>query len=362
MDSRSKNALATLIVGLALNIALGVGKLVAGILSGSASVLSDGVNNLSDAAVSVVSAVAVALAARAADHDHPYGHGRYEYIATFVLGAVIAAVGVELFIGGVERAITPQTVDAGLVVWIALGASIAVKSFMAVFYFVRGGRTHNGAIKAAAVDSVSDVAVTTAVLVCAVIQKSTGANIDGYVSIAVSVVIVVFAVRIIKGVIGRLLGGRPDPELTKDIYGILSQSELAESAHNLVVNDYGETVKIAEVDLVFPSDMSFVDVHAECDRLERAVRDKTGVRLSVHADPLITDDARLVDITKRIEECLDAFGATAHDVDISDDARQVELGIVLPDDKAPVDEIKGLIEAQVRQVVPYEVHIHTDFI
>ncbi len=362
MDGRSKNALVTLIIGLALNIALGAAKLAVGIIAGSVSVMSDGVNNLSDAAVSVVSTVAVALSARAADHDHPYGHGRYEYIATFVLGAVIAAVGVELFIGGVERAITPQAVDVGLAVFIALGASIAVKAFMAVFYFVRGGKQRNGAIKAAAVDSASDAAVTTAVLVCAIVQYNTGADIDGYVSIAVSVVIVIFAVRILKDVIGRLLGARPDPELTAKILEILASSELCASAHNLIVNDYGETNKIAEVDLVFPADMSFVDVHAECDRLERAVREKTGVRLSIHADPLITDDERVVEITERLAECLDPFGATAHDIAITDCQKTVELGIVLPDDKAPADEILGVAQAVVRQVVPYDVHIHTDYI
>ncbi len=362
MDSRSKKTLLTLIVGLALNIALGTGKLVIGLLSDSVSVASDAVNNLSDAAVSVVSAVAVALAARAADHDHPYGHGRYEYIATFVLGAVIAAVGVELFIGGVERAVNPQAVDAGIAMWAVLGASIVVKAFMAVFYFVRCGRQKSGTVKAAAVDSASDAAVTTAVLVCAVIQYKTGADIDGYVSIGVSAVVLVLAVRILKGVIGRLLGGRPDPELTQKIYGILSTSEVATSAHNLVVNDYGETNKIAEVDLVFPSDMSFLEVHAECDRLERVVLCETGVRLSVHADPLITDDARLSDITDRLAACLAAFGATAHDVALDDCNKRVELGIALPDDGAPADEIKSLATAQVRQVVPYEVEIHTDYI
>ncbi|MDE7464577.1 MAG: cation diffusion facilitator family transporter [Clostridiales bacterium] len=362
MNSRAKNALITLLIGLVLNVALGVSKLVVGILAKSTSVASDAVNNLSDAAVSVVSVIAVALSARAADHDHPYGHGRYEYIATFILGAVIAAVGIEVMIDGIERAIRPETVLSGAAVWATLGASIGVKAFMAVFYALRGKKTKNGTIKAAAVDSVSDAAVTSAVLVCMIIEKFTGAHIDGYASIAVSVVILVFAVRILKNVIGRLLGGRPDPQLTEKVNGILSESEHALSSHDLVINDYGETHKIAEVDVVFPAELTFVEVHAECDRLERRVEEETGVHLSIHADPLITDDERLVKIGELLSSALSAFNATAHDLGIDDCSKVVELDISLPDDKTPANEIRAIVEAQVRQVLPYAVKIHTDYI
>ncbi|MCH5162396.1 MAG: cation transporter [Clostridiales bacterium] len=361
MNARAKSALLTLIVGLIFNVALGVTKLVVGILADSTSVFSDAMNNLSDSAVSVVSVVAIALSARAADHDHPYGHGRYEYVATFILGAVIGAVGIEVLSGGIERAITPKPVDVGVLVFATLGASIGVKAFMAVFYFVRGARTKSGTIKAAAVDSTSDAAVTTAVLVCMIIEKYTGAFIDGYASIAVSVVILIFAARILKNVMGRLLGGRPEPELIDKVNGILASSALAKSSHDLVINDYGEMQKIAEVDLVFPASLSFVEVHAECDRLERLVEEQTGVHLSIHADPFITDDERLVAICDKLSEALKVFGATAHDVGIDDCSKIVELDISLPDDKAPAEEIKAIAEAEVRQVLPYGVKIHTDY-
>ncbi len=137
-SSRTKTALVTLAIGLALNIALGAAKLVTGVLADSTAVTSDALNNLSDAAVSVVTIIATALAA--ADHEHPFGHGRYEYIATFILGAVIVAVGAEVFSSGLKRAITPVEVDMNVAVWATLAAAIAVKSGMAVFYRVYGKR------------------------------------------------------------------------------------------------------------------------------------------------------------------------------------------------------------------------------
>lgn len=361
MAERTKSATVTLAIGLALNIALGVSKLVVGLLSHSTAVSSDALNNLSDAAVSVVTIIAVALSARKADKQHPYGHGRYEYIATFVLGAVIVAVGIEVLRGGIERAITPEQVAFDAAMWAVLGASIGVKAFMAVFYTVRGRLVKSDTLKAAAVDSISDVAVTSVVLACALAERFTGVKIDGYVSIAVSVVILVFAVRILKSTVSRLLGERPDAELVKSVDDILNSSPLVLSTHDLIINDYGADNKIAEVDAVFSAELGFLEVHAECDALERKVAEKTGVRLCIHADPLITGDERLVRLREAAESVLGAFGATAHDVAIDDESRRVSLDILVSE-TTPVNEVKEMICAAVKQTLPdYTVEIDTDF-
>ncbi len=358
---RNKNALITLIVGLALNISLGVAKFVIGRLSASVSVTSDALNNLSDAAVSIVTIIAVALSARAADHDHPYGHGRYEYIAAFVLGAVVFAVGIEVFSGGIKRAISPETPEFGTAVWITLGISVGVKAFMAAFYSVRGKAENSDAIKAAAVDSMSDSIVTSLVLVCAVIERYTGAHIDGYVSIAVALFIILLAVRILGSVINRLLGSRPDPELFDAINGIVTGRPEVISAHDLIINDYGESNKIAEIDAVFPSELSFVEVHSVCDALEKEVFLKLGVRLSVHADPLIVDDKRLVEIRKNVDAAICNFNASAHDMEIDDCKHTVRLDIKVPND-APTAELKSIVEAEIKKAVDYDVDINIDYI
>lgn len=362
MKTRDKTALVTLIVGLALNIALGTFKLVVGILSNSGAVSSDAINNLSDAAVSVVTIIAIALASRAADHDHPYGHGRYEYVATFILGAVIVAVGAEVLIGGIKRAITPEPVVIDLLVFVSLGTSIAVKAFMAVFYFARAKITGMETIRAAAIDAVSDAVVTSVVLACAVAELKMGVHIDGYVSIAVAVVILVFAVRILKSVINSMLGTRPDPALTERLIGIISSDGAVLSMHDLVINDYGANNKIAEVDVVLPAEMSFVEIHGICDRLERKAKSETGVKLCVHADPFVSDDERLSKLSEKIEKTLESFSATAHDVKIDDDGRTVNLDIKLDGDKAPEAEIGGLVEALVRGELGYSTVIEFDYI
>ena len=359
-NGKLSGAVITLAVGLALNISLGVAKLVVGILASSTSVSSDALNNLSDAAVSVVTVIATVLAARHADHNHPYGYGRYEYIATFVVGAGILAVGIEVLSSGIERAISPVAVDVGTAVIATLGASIAVKAFMAIFYFARAGRTKSDTVKAAGVDSVSDVITTSVVLSCLLAEKYTGAHIDGYASIAVALVILFMAVKILKGTISRLIGERPDPDLYDRLLSIISEPTKVISVHDIVINDYGRDNKIAEADAVFPADMSFVEVHEVCDGIERKAFEETGVRLSLHADPFDGDE-RMLNVVSRIAAAISAYGATAHDIKIDDEKKTVELDIHMPDDNAE-GEIAGQAKAAVRAVIDYEVLIRTDYI
>ena len=82
-DPAVRNAYGRLsgLVGIVCNLVLFVGKLLAGLISGSVAITADAVNNLSDASSSVISLLGFHMASRPADDEHPFGHGRYEYLS-----------------------------------------------------------------------------------------------------------------------------------------------------------------------------------------------------------------------------------------------------------------------------------------
>ncbi|MBR0088911.1 MAG: cation diffusion facilitator family transporter, partial [Clostridia bacterium] len=121
------------IVGIICNVLLFIGKLLAGIVSGSVAVIADAVNNLSDASSSVVSLIGFRLAKKPADEGHPYGHGRYEYIAGLVVSLLIIIIGVELMQQSIGKIIHPEKIYFGLLSIVVLIASIIVKLWMMVF-------------------------------------------------------------------------------------------------------------------------------------------------------------------------------------------------------------------------------------
>ena len=115
------------IIGILANVLLFSIKLLAGLLSGSVAVMADALNNLTDASSNVISFIGFRLSIRPADKEHPYGHGRYEYLATFIVCIIILLIGFELLKSGVEKIITPTAIEFSMATVIILIISIIIK-------------------------------------------------------------------------------------------------------------------------------------------------------------------------------------------------------------------------------------------
>ena len=129
-DVRRSYGFLTGIVGIVLNFLLFLGKLFAGIITSSISVIADAINNLSDTGSSVITMVGFKLAGRPADSEHPFGHGRIEYIASLFVSALILFMGFELEKSSIEKIITPEDISFNVISLIILGLSLLVKLYI----------------------------------------------------------------------------------------------------------------------------------------------------------------------------------------------------------------------------------------
>lgn len=100
---REKYGLLSSITGIVVNILLSIFKIIIGILANSMSIISDGLNNVTDAGSSVITMIGFKISNKEVDNDHPWGHGRMEYITAFIVDILIILVGVELFQGSVQK-------------------------------------------------------------------------------------------------------------------------------------------------------------------------------------------------------------------------------------------------------------------
>ena len=110
-EARQKCGARAGMVGILLNTLLCLGKLAAGMITGSVAIVADALNNLSDAASSVITLVGFRLAGQAADEEHPFGHGRMEYLTGLVVSMAILLMGFELGKSSVEKLIHPEDLD-----------------------------------------------------------------------------------------------------------------------------------------------------------------------------------------------------------------------------------------------------------
>lgn len=328
---REKEGVVTALTGLVLNLVLGALKLAFGLITGSLSVMSDAVNNLSDVGTSAVVVSSFAVSRKKADCGHPYGHGRFEYVAGFIVSIIIIFVGAELVSSSVQRFFTGEKSAYSTAALITLVVSIAVKAFMAVMYAVRNKRVKSDTLTAACFDSVSDCVVTALVAAAFVASKFTDFPVDALCGVVAALFIIFGGVKIVAGTVNRLLGERPDGTTEKEIAALVTASPLVLGYHDLMVHDYGAEHKIASVDAEFDKDLPFVEVHAAVDEIERKAYSEYKINLVVHSDPVDVSDPRYVEVRHAVVAALEIYGrdASFHELTIDDENKTVGIHLRL---------------------------------
>ncbi len=277
-------------VGIFLNLLLFAGKLAAGILAHSVSITADAFNNLSDAASSVITLIGFKLAGKRADSDHPFGHGRIEYIAGLLVSISIILVGAELARDSVARIITPVKTSYSGAAAAVLALSIAVKLYMFLYNRNLADKTGSVALRSTAMDSLSDCAATSVVLLCQFLSHTKGLYLDGWCGLAVSLFILYTGIRSGLDTVSPLLGQAPDPVLSAKIEEMVLHTEGILDMHDLMIHDYGPGHLIVSLHAEVPSDFTLIHAHEIIDRLETRLDTEIGVMSVIHIDPVDSRD------------------------------------------------------------------------
>ena len=278
------------IVGILANAVLCAGKLVIGTLSGSVSITADAMNNLSDAASSIVTLIGFKLAEKPADADHPYGHARYEYLSGLAVAAMVLLIGFELAKTSVTKILHPEDVAFSIPLVIVLVGSILVKLWLSLFNTTLGKHIDSAALLATAADSRNDVISTLAVLGAALVEKFSGYRVDGYMGMAVAIFIFYSAINLGKETISPLLGESASPELASLIAEMMQKEPRVLGFHDLMVHDYGPGQRFGSLHVEMDQKEDPLSCHELIDDLERLCLEKHNIHLVIHYDPVVVGD------------------------------------------------------------------------
>lgn len=292
------------LTGIVCNLILFAVKLAVGAVLRSISVVSDAFNNLSDAASSIISFVGVKLAEKPADKEHPFGHGRIEYIAALIVSFLILEVGWTFFKSSVDKIRNPEDLSFSLVSVGILCLSVGLKLWLAFFNRKLGKRIHSSVMKATAADSLGDVLATSATIVSVLVYGLAGINIDGGIGLAVSVVVMLAGFNIAKETLEPLIGSAIDPEVYDRITRFVEGYEGVIGSHDLIVHNYGPSRSMASIHAEVPGDVDVMQSHELIDRIEREAKEKLGIVLVIHMDPVETNNPEVLRIKAMVEEVL----------------------------------------------------------
>ena len=291
-------------VGIALNILLFAGKIIAGTISGSVAVTADAFNNLSDAGSSIISLIGFRLASQKPDPHHPFGHGRFEYIASLIISIIIVLMGFELGKSSFEKIVAPQAVEYSAVTFAVLGASVLVKLYMFFYNNSVGKKIDSATMRATAMDSISDAVSTGAVLISAVIAMFTNLALDGWMGLVVAAFIMVTGFKSAKETIDSLLGTPPSPEFVKQIEDMALQYDDIIGVHDMIVHNYGPGRTFVSLHAEVPSDGDIVTIHDTVDNAEREIAKELGCLVTIHMDPVDVHDEHTAQLREKVSEII----------------------------------------------------------
>ena len=327
MSVRTSYGVLASIVGIFCNVFLFVAKFFVGSLMRSVSVMADGFNNLSDAGSSIISFVGVKMASKPADEEHPFGHGRMEYIAALVVSFLVIDVGLSFFKDSIGRIQSPLELQFHPIAMGILCLSVGVKFWLGLFNKKLGKKIDSKVMLAAGADAMGDMIATTVTIISALVYHFFEINIDGFVGIGVSLVVMWAGIGIARDTLEPLLGEAVPKEIYEKITTFVESYEGVCGTHDLIVHNYGPGRSMASLHAEVPNDVDIEVSHEIIDKIERDALKAIGIFLVIHMDPIEMKKEDTLRARHQLEEMLKALDpkVTIHDFRMVDGEEQKNL-------------------------------------
>ncbi|MBQ6149112.1 MAG: cation transporter [Oscillospiraceae bacterium] len=272
MDNNTNNRSAGIIkynlLGIAMNLLLAVMKITTGLMINAHAVILDGINSFSDMASSAVAIMSARLAGKRSNSSHPFGFGRIEYLSSFVVTMAIMYVGFTTIIDTIKAIIHPHEAPSyNTAVIIIMIISLIMKLAYGILMRKKGKELSSEAMIMTGTDSACDSLFSVAILVAIVIYKMTGVDIEHYLCIFTSLMIIYTGIGIIRECTTKMLGSRIDPEDRKRIISMIAGYDEVLNVSNLVLHNYGEGNLIGSVDIEVDDEMTAAEISSLSRRI-----------------------------------------------------------------------------------------------
>ncbi|KIR01226.1 Cobalt-zinc-cadmium resistance protein [Lachnospiraceae bacterium TWA4] len=238
-NSREQLIVRTSIIGVIANIFLSIFKAIVGMLTNSIAITLDAVNNLSDAASSIITIIGTKLAGRRPDKEHPFGYGRIEYLSAMAISFLVLYAGITSLVESVKKILHPETPDYSTAALIIVAVGVLVKIGLGRYVKSVGKQVDSDSLVNSGEDATLDSIISASTLVAAFIYLFTKVSLESYLGTIISVIIIKSGIEMLKETISRLLGERVDIEIVNRVKATVCEFPDVKGAYDLVLADFG---------------------------------------------------------------------------------------------------------------------------
>lgn len=280
----SRGVRTVLLVTLALNLAVVAAKLVAGIMSRSLSITGDALHSSTDSLNNLAALFILRVASAAPDEEHHYGHSKFESLGAFVIAGFLAITGFELTVSAVKRILgwIPGHVEVTSTTIVIMSMTLGVNLFVWFYESRRARELGSNILAADSRHTLSDVFVTTAILLGILLIRIAGVNLDAYLALVVAGVIALASYQIFSSTVPVLVDRAPFPR--GFIAEIVRSTPGVRSVHDIMSRGLPGKAYITMHLVVTPTTTH--DAHAITEDVECRLAEKLGrCHVTIHIEP-----------------------------------------------------------------------------
>lgn len=311
---RSSYGLFSSTFSIILNLILFIIKLLIGIVIHSVSITADAFNNLSDSASSIINLIAFKFSLKPPDKEHPLGHGRYEYISSFIISFLIMLIGVIFIKSSIEKIISNDPTSFNSTLFIILIISIFIKIGIGFVNLKISKKINSSSLKATSIDAFYDALITTVLSISLLLSNFIKISLDGYAGLIISIFIIISGVKLIRETMSSLLGEAPSDDIVIELKHKILNYENILGVHDLIVHNYGPHKIVASIHAEVPSNMTLTDVHSLIDKIEKNIEESMMIHLVIHIDPVDINNKESIEIYNSIRALIKENIKEVHDI------------------------------------------------
>lgn len=368
-EKKSRNAVIvrTSIIGILANVFLAAFKAVVGFASNSIAIVMDAVNNISDAASSVITIIGAKLAGKEPDRKHPFGYGRIEYLSAVIISLLVLYAGITAFAESVRKIIRPDTPDYSAAALIIVGVAVAVKIILGRYVKHTGEKVHSDSLINSGEDATLDSIISASTLVAAAVYLIFHVSLEAWLGAIIALVIIKSGIGMLRDALSQILGQRADAQLARDIKNTISRHPEISGVYDLVLSDYGPDAWNGSVHVEVADTMTADEIDQLIRKVTEEVYRNHGVILTaVGVYSINTKDPEAVAAREQVREIVSGFPEILqmHGFYIDRDEKTVRFDVVVSFDAKDRGAVYQKVCEKVQEAFPeyrLQVTMDTDF-
>ena len=365
--NRNRIIVRTSIIGILANVFLAAFKAVVGLTSNSIAIVMDAVNNISDAASSVITIIGTKLAGKEPDRKHPFGYGRIEYLSAMIISLLVLYAGVTAFVESVRKIIRPDTPDYSTAALVIVAVAVVVKIILGRYVKHTGEKVHSDSLINSGEDATLDSVISASTLVAAAIWLIFHVSLEAWLGAIISLVIIKSGIGMLRDALSQILGQRADAQLARDIKSTIGGHAEIMGIYDLILNDYGPDTYHGSVHIEVADTMTADTLDQLIRKVTEEVYQKHGVLLTaIGIYAINTRDPEAVVAREQIQEIVSGFPEILqmHGFYLNQAAKIIRFDIVVSFDAEDRNAVYQKICERVQEAFPdYRLQIiqDTDF-